>query len=79
MIIFSIAALVGVILFSLIGPFFYAVDPLFLNSHDILLPPSMSHWFGTDRLGRDLLARLMAGGQVSLLHLSPHLSDYYTE
>jgi peptide/nickel transport system permease protein len=65
--IFSIAALFGVILFSFIGPFFYSVDPLLLNSNDILLAPSMTHWFGTDRLGRDLLARLMAGGQVSLL------------
>ncbi|MFY9142084.1 ABC transporter permease [Sulfuricurvum sp.] len=63
----SIASLVGVIIFSFIAPFFYTVNPLFLDSNAILLPPSMSHWFGTDRLGRDLLARLMEGGKVSLL------------
>ena len=30
-------------------------------------PPSAQHWLGTDDVGRDLLARLLCGGQVSLL------------
>lgn len=38
-----------------------------MDSNSILLPPSVNHIFGTDRLGRDLLARLMQGGQVSLI------------
>lgn len=63
----SIAALVGVILFSFIGPFFYAADPQFFDSEAILLPPSSDYWMGTDRLGRDILARMMEGGQVSLI------------
>ena len=29
-------------------------------------PPSAEHWFGTDRSGRDVYARLIKGGQVSL-------------
>ncbi len=29
-------------------------------------PPSASHWFGTDQVGRDLFVRTMAGGRVSL-------------
>lgn len=29
-------------------------------------PPSAAHWLGTDDVGRDLLARLLHGGQVSL-------------
>ena len=32
-----------------------------------LTPPSASHPFGTDQIGRDLLARTMNGGQISLL------------
>lgn len=64
---FSIFVLVGVILFSFIGPYLYTVDPLFLDSNAILVSPSIFHWFGTDRLGRDLLARVMEGGQISLL------------
>lgn len=57
----------AVILFSFIGPFFYSVDPGYFDKNSILLAPSMDHCFGTDRLGRDLLARVMEGGQVSLL------------
>ena len=32
-----------------------------------LQPPSMKHWFGTDELGRDILARIVYGAQISLL------------
>jgi len=38
-----------------------------LDLASMLLPPSLSHPLGTDELGRDMLARLMRGGQVSLL------------
>ncbi|HEY6867061.1 MAG TPA: ABC transporter permease, partial [Candidatus Eisenbacteria bacterium] len=30
-------------------------------------PPSPLHWFGTDALGRDLLARVVYGGRISML------------
>ena len=30
-------------------------------------PPSAEHWLGTDDVGRDVLSRLICGGQVSLL------------
>jgi len=30
-------------------------------------PPSPSHWFGTDELGRDTLARVIHGGRISLM------------
>jgi oligopeptide transport system permease protein len=30
-------------------------------------PPSPAHWFGTDELGRDTLARVIYGGRISLL------------
>ena len=30
-------------------------------------PPSAAHWFGTDELGRDTLARVVHGGRISLM------------
>ncbi len=48
-------------------PYFYRVSPYELDPNSILLEPSFKHLFGTDRLGRDLFARLMQGGQVSLI------------
>src|SRR5262249_29673624 len=30
-------------------------------------PPSLAHFFGTDELGRDLFARVLHGGRISLL------------
>ena len=64
---FSIAVLVSVVLFAFIGDFFYTVSPYALDKDTILLAPESAHILGTDRLGRDLLARLIEGGKVSLL------------
>ncbi|MFW6091280.1 MAG: ABC transporter permease [Actinomycetota bacterium] len=33
---------------------------------DRLLPPSGTHWFGTDELGRDVFSRVLLGAEVSL-------------
>ncbi len=38
-----------------------------LNPHAILQVPSYSHIFGTDRLGWDVLARVLISGQTSLI------------
>jgi len=47
--------------------FIYPVDPNALNATQRLMPPSFSHPFGTDDMGRDYLARSLYGGRVSLL------------
>ena len=63
----SIAILLGIILLAFVGPFFYQLSPFELDKTVILEAPSLQHPLGTDRLGRDLLARVMQGGQVSLI------------
>jgi peptide/nickel transport system permease protein len=47
---------------SLISPF----DPIQQNYDQLLKPPSLTHWFGTDNLGRDVLSRVIYGTRVSL-------------
>jgi peptide/nickel transport system permease protein len=38
-----------------------------LDYHALLQPPSRQHWFGTNSLGQDLLARTLRGMQKSML------------
>ncbi len=58
-----LAAVAGV---CVLGPWIWPYAP---DAQDTLLgasAPSWRHWLGTDLLGRDLLARLMEGGRVSI-------------
>jgi len=64
---FSIFILALVFLFSIFGSFFYTTDAYLLDSNSILVEPSLEHLLGTDRLGRDILARLIEGGKISLI------------
>jgi peptide/nickel transport system permease protein len=55
------------ILGSVVGPYLLPFDDTFIDIMHRFAPPlSGAHVLGTDELGRDVLARLMAGGRVSL-------------
>jgi len=58
-----LAAVVG---FIVVGPLVYRVDPTLVAGSERLKPPSGRYLMGTDQLGRDVLARVMTGGQQSL-------------
>lgn len=45
----------------------FVKNPSAIDLANPAAPPSAQHWFGTDQLGRDLFARVLYGGQVSLL------------
>jgi peptide/nickel transport system permease protein len=65
-------AMAGVIVFitllvvTLIGPVIYRVPTDAINYSEALQGPSLQHPFGTDNLGRDMLARVLIGGRVSM-------------
>jgi peptide/nickel transport system permease protein len=60
-------ALVGVILvLTLFAAWIAPYDPLEVNVHNRLSGPSAEHWLGTDQLGRDILSRVLYGGQIAL-------------
>jgi len=63
---FSTVAIVSVLFLSFFGLYIYSGLAYELNPEAILLPPSWENPLGTDRLGRDLLARVMEGGKISL-------------
>ncbi len=58
-----LAALVAAVL---LGPLFYKVGINDIDFKSRLASPSAAHWMGTDDLGRDILARVLYGGRISL-------------
>jgi peptide/nickel transport system permease protein len=60
----SLVVLVLLVLACIIGPYFLP-NPTLVNTNAGLQSPSAAHLLGTDDLGRDLLARILAGGRVS--------------
>ena len=62
----------GLVVFALIvlivyvGPFIHTIDPNKIDIRAKNQGPSWKHPFGTDNLGHDMLAQVMAGGQISL-------------
>ena len=52
---------------ALFAPVIAPYDPLGQNLDQDLIPHSSEHWLGTDKLGRDILSRIIYGGRISLL------------
>lgn len=66
--VWALSIIAAVIVLALLGPL---VNPNNIESLDwahVALEPGLkgAHWFGTDRLGRDLFARTLEGTRVSL-------------
>ena len=65
-------AMVAVFVFAIIligvfvGPFFWTLDPTYIDIVDAYQISSPDHPWGTDSLGRDTLARCLQGGRISL-------------
>ncbi|MGJ0119773.1 ABC transporter permease [Williamsia sp. MIQD14] len=66
----SVALAVLVVLlvigWAIVPSLFASGDPLSGTPREKLQPPSASHWFGTDNIGRDVYTRVVHGSQLSL-------------
>jgi len=63
----GIVIVAALLLAALLGPLVVPYSPARTNLEFELAGPSASHWLGCDELGRDLLARVVAGARLSLL------------
>lgn len=54
------------VLFALFGRAIAPYNPLATDASVALSPPTLSHWFGTDDLGRDILSRVIVATRLDL-------------
>jgi peptide/nickel transport system permease protein len=62
----GLTLLLMIIASALLAPFITFYNPVEIAPSERLLPPSATHWFGTDSFGRDIYTRVVYGGQISL-------------
>src|SRR5262244_2710130 len=55
------------LLLAVFAPLVAPYDPIATSWSLVRKPPSALHWFGTDDLGRDILARVIYGARASLM------------
>ncbi len=63
----GLAFVVFFVLIAIFAPWVAPYDPLATSWSAVRKAPSWAHWFGTDELGRDVLARVIWGTRASLL------------
>lgn len=62
----SLIVLVVLVFLAIFGNALIGKDPFATESSVRLMGPGLSHWFGTDNLGRDVLSRVFYGVRISL-------------
>lgn len=63
---FSLAVIILFVLMAIFAPLIAPYDPYAQDLTQKVAKPSAQHWLGTDKLGRDILSRLIYGSRVSL-------------
>jgi len=59
--------IIAILFIAIFAPWLSPYDPNYIDIQSILLPPSLSHFMGTDGLGRDVFSRMLYGSRISLL------------
>lgn len=67
MFVFGAVVFIVIVLMVIAAPVLAAHDPIRVPEGGARLGPSADHWFGTDQQGRDVFARVLYGGRVSLI------------
>ena len=62
----GLAIVVFAAFIAVAAPYIAPYDPYDIDTRAVLEPPSLDNWFGTDRLGRDIMSRTMYGSGVSI-------------
>lgn len=62
----AVLMLLFLVLTALIGPHLVPYNPRAIDLDNLRQPPSSAHLLGTDSKGRDILARMVTGAQISL-------------
>ena len=65
--VFSALVILAIIILAVFAPVFSPYDPAAQSLRERLAAPSAEHWLGTDKLGRDILSRIIYGARVSLV------------
>ena len=60
------AVVAAIVLLAVFAPLLAASDPLGQHVAAGAQAPSGAHWFGTDKLGRDVFARILYGARISI-------------
>ena len=55
-----------ILLSSLFAPLITSYNPLKVDMTNVLAQPSFEHFFGTDKVGRDVFSRVLYGGRISI-------------
>lgn len=62
----GLGIIVVLVLMAIFAPLLSPYDPTQQSWSLVRKPPTSAHWFGTDEVGRDLLARIIYGARASL-------------
>lgn len=61
------AVLLVLVVCAVLGPWIVPYDPFRVDAVNRLQPPSLTHFFGTDELGRDIFSRIVIGCRYFLV------------
>src|SRR6056297_137650 len=62
----GLCIVLGLVVIALLAPFIAPYDPVQMDLGNRLQAPTMTHWMGTDELGRDIMSRVIFGTGLAL-------------